>query len=94
MMFRPWHCSLSTVPFGPKPALSARFFEIIRKYFQKKKFTLLPSKCFQFRNILMNPVDGDVKVENKTGEGRPPFPKRKVAIMMGFCGTAYQGMQL
>lgn len=25
---------------------------------------------------------------------RPPYPKRKVAILMGYCGTAYQGMQL
>jgi tRNA pseudouridine38-40 synthase len=25
---------------------------------------------------------------------RPPFPKRKVAILMGYCGTNYQGMQL
>lgn len=25
---------------------------------------------------------------------RPPYPKRKVAIMMGYCGTNYQGMQL
>ena len=25
---------------------------------------------------------------------RPPYPKRKVAIMMGYCGSAYQGMQM
>lgn len=25
---------------------------------------------------------------------RPPYPKRKVAILMGYCGSDYQGMQL
>lgn len=25
---------------------------------------------------------------------RPSWPKRKVALMMGYCGTGYQGMQL
>lgn len=28
------------------------------------------------------------------GSKRPPFPKRKVAILMGYCGSNYQGMQL
>jgi len=28
------------------------------------------------------------------GEKRRKFPKRKVAVLLGYCGTGYQGMQM
>jgi hypothetical protein len=40
--------------------------------------------------------NAELITENTTTQAskRPPYPKRKVAIMMGYCGSAYQGMQM
>ena len=38
--------------------------------------------------------DVEANDTEQSASKRPPFPKRKVAILMGYCGTNYQGMQL
>jgi tRNA pseudouridine38-40 synthase len=38
-------------------------------------------------------AEGDT-VSSTEGRSEPRQPKRKVVVLMGFCGTGYQGMQM
>lgn len=49
------------------------------------------------RDSLINEPRTDIDAgldEHGVKRARPTWPKRKVALMMGYSGTGYQGMQL
>lgn len=44
--------------------------------------------------IIEDLIKEDERMESGRGGVRPPFPKKRIALMIGYVGTGYQGMQL
>ncbi len=53
-----------------------------------RRFMTTPALATAPACATSNPEQPEIK------RSRPSWPKRKVALMLGYCGTGYQGMQL
>lgn len=91
--------SFSQIPENG-PCLSRFLLVLIIRLSKSCSFTSTTSYHRLYKTIrttLMSAKEECVLAEGENVQKsttRPPYPKRKVAIMLGYCGTNYQGMQL